>query len=196
MAYTFHPLHPTIPKYPTVSLIWVAAEPFSEACCSACIGLFVPSSSTASSAIPAKHHWPTNSGPAVMGSKAHISSVSSAARWCFAKLGHIFSHCLRLCFGSMSCFFSKGFIIYNCQQTQRLYLTPRLFLVSMHYNSHPGADATKPNADVHPCRKGKEKQCAPQNPHAASLSPLASCHMHQPGSKAFAKQHNPACGSM
>ena len=74
------PLHPTIPKYPTVSLIWVAAEPFSEACCSACIGLFVPSSSTASSAIPAKHHWPTNSGPAVMGSKAHISSVSSAAR--------------------------------------------------------------------------------------------------------------------
>jgi hypothetical protein len=31
----------------------------------------------------------------------------------------------------------------------------RLFLVSMHYNSHPGADATKPNADVHPCRKGE-----------------------------------------
>lgn len=31
----------------------------------------------------------------------------------------------------------------------------RLFLVSMHYNSHPGADATKPNAHVHPCRKGE-----------------------------------------
>lgn len=31
----------------------------------------------------------------------------------------------------------------------------RLFLVSMHYNSHPGADATKPNAHGHPCRKGE-----------------------------------------
>lgn len=35
----------------------------------------------------------------------------------------------------------------------------RLFLVSMHYNSHPGANTTKPNAHIHPCRN-REGQAA------------------------------------
>ena len=164
MAYTFHRLHPTIPKYPTVSLICVAAEPFSEACCSACIGLFVPSSSTASSAIPAKHHWPTNSGPAFMGSKAHISSVSSAARCALQAWPHILALFAPLLW-QHELLLLEGLHNLQLPANTKAISNTRLFLVSMHYNSHPGADATKPNADVHPCRKGEgEAVCTAESP--------------------------------
>ena len=164
MAYTFHRLHPTIPKYPTVSLICVAAEPFSEACCSACIGLFVPSSSTASSALPAKHHWPTNSGPAFMGSKAHISSVSSAARCALQAWPHILALFAPLLW-QHELLLLEGLHNLQLPANTKAISNTRLFLVSMHYNSHPGADATKPNADVHPCRKGEgEAVCTAESP--------------------------------
>ena len=187
MAYTFHRLHPTIPKYPTVSLICVAAEPFSEACCSACIGLFVPSSSTASSAIPAKHHWPTNSGPAFMGSKAHISSVSSAARCALQAWPHILALFAPLLW-QHELLLLEGLHNLQLPANTKAISNTRLFLVSMHYNSHPGADATKPNADVHPCRKGGRRSSV----HRRIPTPLRSAHLPAATCTSQAAKHLPS----
>ena len=108
----------------------------------------------------------------------------------FAKLGHILPHCLHLCFGSMHALISKGFQIGHCQQKQKPSNTG-LFLVSVRYNSHSRAKTTKTYLPMVTHTGKAKEQRAPQNPHAFSLSPLPSRHMHQLRNKALAKQHNP-----
>lgn len=67
----------------------------------------------------------------------------------------------------------------------------RLFLVSMHYNSHPGADATKPNAHVHPCRKG-EGEARRSSAHRRIPTPLRSAHLPAATCTSQAAKHLPS----